>query len=137
MTICLKLVWNYIVSGNETDSVHEMNSRRRGVQSDESYKSPNTSSIAKNGTSYNREEMPYNQGPESRRVLLSTLKGQAETFAYGMRLFIQRDFHRFKKKMEERFGHTAMKERYVAEAKLRKRQLNESLRDFGQAIKDL
>jgi predicted metalloprotease len=36
--------------------------------------------------------------------------------------------------MEERFGHTAMKERYMAEAKLRKRQ---SLRDFGQALEDL
>jgi hypothetical protein len=32
--------------------------------------------------------------------------------------------------MEERFGHTAMKERYMAEAKLRKRQAGESLRDF-------
>jgi hypothetical protein len=39
--------------------------------------------------------------------------------------------------MEERFGHTAMKERYMAEAKLRKRQAGESLRDFGQALEDL
>jgi hypothetical protein len=39
--------------------------------------------------------------------------------------------------MEERFGHTSMKERYMAEAKLRKRQAGESLRDFGQALEDL
>jgi predicted metalloprotease len=30
-----------------------------------------------------------------------------------------------------------MKERYMAEAKLRKRQDGESLRDFGQALEDL
>jgi len=74
---------------------------------------------------------------KSRRVLLSTLRGQAETYAYGMPLIIQRDFDRLKQKMEERFGHTAMKEKYVTEAKLRKRQPSESLRDFGQAIEDL
>lgn len=74
---------------------------------------------------------------KSRRVLLSTLRGQAETFAYGLPLIIQRDYGRLKQKMEERFGHTAMKERYIADAKLRKRQNGESLRDFGQAIEDL
>lgn len=74
---------------------------------------------------------------KSRRVLLSTLRGQAETYAYGMPLVIQRDYNRLKQKMEERFGHSAMKERYVTEAKLRKRQPCESLRDFGQAIEDL
>lgn len=74
---------------------------------------------------------------KARRVLLSTFRGQAETYAYGMPLVIQRDFDRLKQKMDERFGHTAMKEKYVTEAKLRKRQSNESLRDFGQAIEDL
>jgi hypothetical protein len=54
-----------------------------------------------------------------------------------MPLVIQRDYNRLRKKMEERFGHSAMKERYVTEAKLRKRQPCESLRDFGQAIEDL
>lgn len=39
--------------------------------------------------------------------------------------------------MDERFGHTAMKERYIAEAKLRRKQAGESLRDFGQALEDL
>jgi hypothetical protein len=74
---------------------------------------------------------------KSRRVLLSTLRGQAETYAYGMPLVIQRDYNRLKQKIEERFGHSAMKERYVTEAKLRKRKPCESLRDFGQAIEDL
>ena len=73
----------------------------------------------------------------SRRVLLSTLRGQAETFAYGLPFVFQRDYNRLKQKMEEKFGHTAMKERYMAEAKLRKRQAGESLRDFGQALEDL
>ena len=69
--------------------------------------------------------------------LVRTLRGQAETYAYGMLLVIQRYYNRLKQKMEERFGHSAMKERYVTEAKLRKRQPCESLRDFGQAIEDL
>ena len=63
----------------------------------------------------------------SRRVLLSTLRGQAETFAYGLPFVFQCDYNRLKQKMEERFGHMAMKERYMAEAKLRKRQAGESL----------
>lgn len=77
-------------------------------------------------------------GPEkSRRVLLSTLRGQAESYAYGIPLTAQRDYEQLKMKMEQRFGHSAMKERYIADAKLRKRQSGESLRDFGQAIEDL
>ncbi|VDI82731.1 Hypothetical predicted protein, partial [Mytilus galloprovincialis] len=39
--------------------------------------------------------------------------------------------------MNDRYGHATMKERYIADAKLRRRQPGESLRDFGQAIKDL
>ena len=74
---------------------------------------------------------------KKRRVLLSTLRGQAESYAYGMPLIVQRDYFRLKEKMEVRFGHSALKERFVTEAKLRKRQPNESLRDFGQAIEDL
>ena len=63
--------------------------------------------------------------------LVRTLRGQAETYAYGMLLVIQRYYNRLKQKMKERFGHSAMKERYVTEAKLRKRQPCESLRDLG------
>ncbi|CAG2204506.1 unnamed protein product [Mytilus edulis] len=85
----------------------------------------------------NVSELNVWNNEKARRVLLSTLRGQAETFAYGMPLIIQRDFEHLKRKMEERFGHTAMKERYVTEATLRKRKPEESLRDFGQAIEDL
>ena len=46
-------------------------------------------------------------------------------------------YEQLKIKMEQRFGRSAMKERYIADAKLRKRQSGESLRDFGQAIEDL
>lgn len=77
-------------------------------------------------------------GPEkSRRVLLSTLRCQAESYAYGIPLAAQRDYELFEQKMEQRFGHSAMKERYIADAKLRKRQSGESLRDVGQDIEDL
>ena len=74
---------------------------------------------------------------KSRRILLSTLRGQAETYAYGLALVYQRSYDRLKQKMDERFGHTAMKEKYIAEAKLRTRKAGESLRDFGQALEDL
>jgi hypothetical protein len=74
---------------------------------------------------------------KSRRVLLSTLRGQAESYAYGMPIAEQGDYERLKEKMNQRFGHSAMKERYIADAKLRKRLPGESLRDFGQAIEDL
>lgn len=67
-------------------------------------------------------------GPvKSRRVLLSTLRGQAESYAYGKPLAAQIDYEQLKQKMEQRFGHSAMKERYIADAKLRKRQSGESL----------
>lgn len=39
--------------------------------------------------------------------------------------------------MEERFGHTVMKEKYIAEAQLRKKQPGENLREFSQALEDL
>jgi hypothetical protein len=39
--------------------------------------------------------------------------------------------------MDDRFGHHAMKESYIAEAKLRRKRNTESYRDFGQAIADL
>ncbi|VDI69914.1 Hypothetical predicted protein [Mytilus galloprovincialis] len=74
---------------------------------------------------------------KARRVLLSTLRGQAETYAYGLPLIIQRNYQRLAEKLNDRFGHAAMKERYIADAKLRRRQPGESLRDFGQAIEDL
>lgn len=75
----------------------------------------------------------------SRRLLLSSLRGQAETlaYAYGLPLVIQKNYGRLKERLNEGFGHAALKERYVADAKLRLRKANESFRDFGQALEDL
>lgn len=56
---------------------------------------------------------------------MSTLRGQAESYAYGIPLAAQRDYEQLKQKMEQRFCHSAMKERYIADAKLRKRQSGE------------
>lgn len=74
---------------------------------------------------------------KKRRVLLSTLRGQAESYAYGMPLIVQRDYFRLKEKMEVRFGHSALKERFVTEAKLRNRQPNESLGRFRSSYRGL
>lgn len=77
------------------------------------------------------------QPERSRRVLFSTLRGQAESYAYGMPIAVQEDYEQLKEKLNQRFGHSAMKERYLADAKLRGRLPGESLRDFGQAIEDI
>lgn len=77
------------------------------------------------------------QPERSRRVLFSTLRGQAESYAYGMPIAVQKDYEQLKEKLNQRFGHSAMKERYLADAKLRGRLPGESLRDFGQAIEDI
>lgn len=39
--------------------------------------------------------------------------------------------------MDNRFGHRVMKERHIAEAKMRRKIKTESFRDFGQPIADL
>lgn len=39
--------------------------------------------------------------------------------------------------MNQRFGHTALKDSYIAEAKSRRKRDNETFQDFGQAIEDL
>ena len=54
------------------------------------------------------------------RMLITTLRGQAETFAYGLTEDVLSDYEMFKQHMDDRFGHKAMKESYIAEAKLRK-----------------
>ena len=75
---------------------------------------------------------------EQRRCeLLTTLRGQAETYAYGLPESILHDYGSLSRALNERFGHTALKESYLAEAKLRKKKDSESFRDFGQAIEDL
>ena len=72
-----------------------------------------------------------------RRVFFTMLRGQAETFAYGLSATERNSWDNLKLAMDARFGHKAMKESYVAEAKLRRKKNTESFRDFGQAIQDL
>ena len=80
-----------------------------------------------------------NQWPAQRMrsVLLTTLRGQAETYAYGLPENVLGDYQSLKNALNQRFGHTALKESYIAEAKLRRKRTNESFRDFGQAVEDL
>ena len=74
---------------------------------------------------------------QSRRTLLCCLRGQAETYAYGLPPYIQSDCDALFMQMEQRFGLINMKDSYVADAKLRRKWKNESYREFGQAIEDL
>ena len=72
-----------------------------------------------------------------RRILITTFRGQAEAFAYGLPDSILQDYNQLKLQMDNRFGYTAMKETYIVEAKMRRKLATESFRDFGQAIADL
>ena len=80
-----------------------------------------------------------NQWPEQRmrRILLTALRDQAEAYAYGLPETILQDYNSLKNALNQRFGHTALKDSYIAEAKLRRKRDNETFRDFGQAIEDL
>ena len=70
-------------------------------------------------------------------MLFTVLRGQAETYAYGLSDSERNDWESLITALDARFGHKAMKESYVAEAKLRRKTGAESFRDFGQAIEDL
>ena len=72
-----------------------------------------------------------------RIIFFTVLRGQAETYAYGLPMEIRNNWTELKRAMDDRFGHRAMKESYVAEAKMRKKKHRETFRDFGQAIEDL
>ena len=72
-----------------------------------------------------------------RRVLFTTFRGQAETYAYGLSDAERGDYEQLKQAMDNRFGHKAMKESYITEAKLRKKKDSESFRDFAQSVEDL
>ena len=72
-----------------------------------------------------------------RRVLFTTFRGQAETYAYGLSDAERGDYEQLKQAMDNRFGHMAMKESYITEAKLRKKKDSESFRDFAQSVEDL
>ena len=74
---------------------------------------------------------------QSRRTLLCSLRGQAETFAYGLPVSIQSDCDSLFFRMEQRFGIMNMKDSYIADARLRRKKKDESYREFGQAIEDL
>lgn len=80
-----------------------------------------------------------NQWPEQRmrRILLTALRDQAEAYAYGLPETFLQDYNSLKNALNQRFGHTALKDSYIAEAKLRRKRDNETFRDFGQAIEDL
>ena len=77
------------------------------------------------------------ESDRKRKVLFTVLRGQAETYAYGLSDSEQSDWGNLTAALDFRFGHKAMKESYVAEAKLRRKKGTESFRDFGQAIEDL
>ena len=72
-----------------------------------------------------------------RCILLTTLRDQAEAYAYGLPEGTLQDYNSLKNALNQRFGHTALKESYIAEAKLRRKKESETFRDFGQAIEDL
>ena len=72
-----------------------------------------------------------------RKVFFTALRGQAETYVYGLSESVRNDWNLLVEAMYSRFGHKAMKESYIAEAKLRRKRQNETFRDFGQAIQDL
>ena len=73
----------------------------------------------------------------SRRTLLCCLRGQAEAYAYGLPLLQQNDLKLLLEKLEERFGPVNMKGSFIADAKLRRKQIDETFREFGQAVEDL
>ena len=77
------------------------------------------------------------ESDRKRKVLFTVLRGQAETYAYGLSDRERNDWESLITALDARFGHKAMKESYVAEAKLRRKKGTESFRDFGQAIEDL
>lgn len=70
-------------------------------------------------------------------ILLTTLRDHAEAFAYGLHVNTAGNYQLLKGALNQRFGHTALKESYIVEAKLRRKQDKETYRDFGQAMQDL
>lgn len=67
-------------------------------------------------------------------TLLCSLRGQAETFAFGLPVNIQNDCEALFFRMEQRFGILNMKASYIADARLRRKKKEESYREFGQAF---
>lgn len=67
----------------------------------------------------------------------ATLRDQAEAFVYKLPENTVGNYQLLKGALNQRFGHTALKESYIAESKFRRKQDKETFRDFGQAIQDL
>ena len=62
---------------------------------------------------------------QSRKTLLCSLRGQAETFAYGLPVSIQGDCDSLFFRMKLRFGIMNMKDSYIADARLRRKTKDE------------
>lgn len=69
----------------------------------------------------------------TRRVFFTVLRGQAETYAYGLTEEIRNSWTELKRAMENRFGHRVMKESYIAEVKMRRKCTNETFRSTVKA----
>ena len=65
---------------------------------------------------------------QSKRTLLCSLRGQAETFAYGLPVSIQGDCDSLFFHMEQRFGIMNIKDSYITDARLRRKIKDESYR---------
>ena len=65
---------------------------------------------------------------KSRRIFLCLLRGQAESFAYGLPFDVQSNWTPLKAHMEERIVLLAMRNSYIAEAKLRRKKSDENYR---------
>ena len=85
----------------------------------------------------NIAELSEWESDRKRKVLFTMLRGQAETYAYGLSDSERNDWESLITALDARLSHKAMKESYVAEAKLRRKQGTELFRHFGQAIEDL
>lgn len=59
----------------------------------------------------------------TRRVFFTLLRGQAETYAYGLPEEIRNSWTELKQAMANRFGHRVMKS-YIAEVKMRRKRTN-------------
>lgn len=73
----------------------------------------------------------------SRKTLLCSLRGQAETFVYGLPEEILCDWDKLIEHLDQRFGTANMKGSYIIDARSRRKQRHESYREFAQAVEDL
>jgi len=71
------------------------------------------------------------------KILLCSLRGQAETYSYGLPLEEQSDLDMLLMRLDERFGSKNMKKMFLVDAKLKKKRRDESFRAYGQAVEDL